>query len=356
VSRAIGILALLAAAAPAATGAVAQSNAVGGLHDAVTTERTASDPAALVAGLGRQRPEWLLWTVPAVAEARDVCCFVRNFRARECSLTRESQGWGTTSDFRGSGPAELDLLLEVVRGEPARLLLVGATCPVDAGGRAVTVLDGVDPAKSLDLVERLARTEDSEKDLGARALAAIGYHAGDEAGRRLERLTFDRTLDLELRKNALFWAGQTRPELGARLADRILSEDARDERQGDELREHALFVLSQAETPAAVERLKRAARSDPDDEVRSKALFWLSQGHDEKEAARWIYDAVVVERDREVREQGVFALSQVKGGVDYLLRLLRDSDHADVRKQALFWLGQSDDPRALDELARLLED
>lgn len=346
----------LLAPPPAAGAATSPAAEAQGWRDLALTFRAAADPAQVVPTLGKRTPEWLVWTVPAVGEARDVCCFGNDFRRRECRLDRDSQGWGTTSDFRGSGPSQLHVFLEVARGEPARLLLVGASCPVDGGERTVTALEGVDTEAGLGFLERLAREGDGDDDLGSRALAAIGYHAGDGAARRLEAMTFDQRLGLELRKNALFWAGQSRPELGVRLADRLLGSEERAERHGDELREHALFVLSQAGTPPAVERLRRAARSDSDREVRSKALFWISQLDDEQESARWIYEAIAVERDREVREQGVFALSQVDGGVDYLLRLLRDSDLADVKRQALFWLGQSDDPRALDELSRLLED
>ena len=55
-----------------------------------------------------------------------------------------------------------------------------------------------------------------------------------------------------------------------------------------------------------------------------------------------------------MREQAVFALSQLDGGVDWLVRLLREARDADVRRQALFWLGQSDDPRAFAEIERVL--
>ena len=43
-------------------------------------------------------------------------------------------------------------------------------------------------------------------------------------------------------------------------------------------------------------------------------------------------------------------------GVERLRAIARDADYpTDVRKQALFWLGQSDDPRAIDLLAELLD-
>lgn len=347
---ALSASAALGQGAPAASGFV-NPRAIGatGLLDAELTERAASDPAAELAGRGARRGEWLLWTVAAVPATGDLCCFGGNFRQRSCSLAREGQGWGTTSSGRPAGSTELVVLLEVVRGEANRLVIAGPRCPIDGDGRSVTALVGVDPAKSLDLMERLARGESGDP-VGERALAALAYHSGDDAARRLERLATDRKEGTELRKNALFWAGQTRPELGLRLSDRILTDET-----GEALREQALFVLSQIESDAARARLRTAAASDRDSETRSKALFWLSQNAT-PDAAQWIYDAIVAERDREVREQGVFALSQTHDGVPLLVRLLRESRHADVKQQALFWLGQSDDDRALDELERLLED
>ena len=51
----------------------------------------------------------------------------------------------------------------------------------------------------------------------------------------------------------------------------------------------------------------------------------------------------------EVRKQAVFALSQrpADEGVPALIRIARSNPHAELRKSALFWLGQSEDPRAL---------
>ena len=43
------------------------------------------------------------------------------------------------------------------------------------------------------------------------------------------------------------------------------------------LREHLIFVLSERDDPAAIDRLIAIARSHPDREMRKKALFWLGQ-------------------------------------------------------------------------------
>jgi HEAT repeat protein len=50
-----------------------------------------------------------------------------------------------------------------------------------------------------------------------------------------------------------------------------------------------------------------------------------------------------------VQEHAVFALSQLpdKEGVPILIRVAQTHDSPSVRKKAMFWLGQSDDPRVL---------
>jgi HEAT repeat protein len=80
--------------------------------------------------------------------------------------------------------------------------------------------------------------------------------------------------DVEIRKKALFYAGQnsrTSAEQLVQLYDRI---------RGQEMREHMIFVLSQRRERAAVDKLMEIAKNDPDREMRKKALFWLGQSRD----------------------------------------------------------------------------
>lgn len=60
--------------------------------------------------------------------------------------------------------------------------------------------------------------------------------------------------------------------------------------------------------------------------------------------------------DREVRKKAIFALSQRSNdeGVPALIRIARANPDPELRKTALFWLGQSEDPRALDLFEEIL--
>ena len=55
------------------------------------------------------------------------------------------------------------------------------------------------------------------------------------------------------------------------------------------------------------------------------------------------------DEDREVRKHAVFALSQRprEEAVPELVRIARTHRDPEIRKTAMFWLGQSGDPRAI---------
>lgn len=82
---------------------------------------------------------------------------------------------------------------------------------------------------------------------------------------------------------------------------------------------------------------------------RKNAVFWLSQAAGDKAAAG--LEAIVTDDadDREVREHAVFAVSQLPQdqGVPILLKVARSNQNPEIRRKAMFWLGQSEDPRAL---------
>ena len=90
--------------------------------------------------------------------------------------------------------------------------------------------------------------------------------------------------------------------------------------------------------------------------TRNQAVFWTGQAAGEKVTAD--LGALVVDSsvDREIREQAVFALSQrpKDQSVPALINVARTNRDPEIRKKALFWLGQSDDPRALDLFEELL--
>jgi len=90
--------------------------------------------------------------------------------------------------------------------------------------------------------------------------------------------------------------------------------------------------------------------------TRKNAVFWLSQAAGD-EATKGLSElAEDDDENREVRDQAVFALSQLPHdeGVPILIRIAKSNRDPKIRRKALFWLGQSDDPRALKLFEEIL--
>lgn len=91
-------------------------------------------------------------------------------------------------------------------------------------------------------------------------------------------------------------------------------------------------------------------------DTRRQAIFWLGQMAGDN--ASGMLDSVASDEsgERDIREQAVFALSQRPRdeGVPALIRIAKTTHDREIRKKALFWLGQSNDTRALSLFEELL--
>ncbi|MGH7529082.1 MAG: HEAT repeat domain-containing protein [Gemmatimonadales bacterium] len=123
--------------------------------------------------------------------------------------------------------------------------------------------------------------------------------------------------------------------------------------------ERAIFpaTLAPPESVTVWPELLRIARDDRiSRRVRRSAVFWIGQAAGEA-ATRGLAELVDDDgADREVREHAVFALSQRPRdeGVPVLIRIALEHRDPELRRKAIFWLGQSEDPRALALFEELL--
>lgn len=134
----------------------------------------------------------------------------------------------------------------------------------------------------------------------------------------------------------------------------LLSVAARDDSR---IAENAIFPAVLADSVTIWPDLLKMAKDEKvSRKVRRSAVFWLGQAAGDA-ATRGLTDLVADgDQDHEVRESAVFALSQRPHdeGVPALIRIAKDNKDPDLRRKAIFWLGQSDDPRALSLFEELL--
>ena len=121
------------------------------------------------------------------------------------------------------------------------------------------------------------------------------------------------------------------------------------------LSEQALGAIGRHKDPAATALLLDLARNGANARLRERSLVWIAQ-RAESRALATISDAIERDADMSVKKQAVFALSRLPSGegVPLLITLARSNPHPEVRKQAMLWLGRSNDPRALSFFEEVL--
>jgi hypothetical protein len=128
-------------------------------------------------------------------------------------------------------------------------------------------------------------------------------------------------------------------------------------RSGTRAGGEAIFAVTLADSTTPWPEMFRIARDENvRQDTRKQSVFWLGQAAGDVATAGLSELAEDEHEDRDVRESAVFALSQLgeDKGVPALIRIARSNKDPNIRRKALFWLGQSNDPRALDLFEELL--
>ncbi len=138
---------------------------------------------------------------------------------------------------------------------------------------------------------------------------------------------------------------------GAEVTSSLMFGDA-----NPEVRKHAAFALAQSKSPRVAADLIRLGNTDKVGDVRAKAWFWLAQ-KGAAEAEQAIGEALRKDADEDVREQAIFALSQLpdERATRALIAAAEDQSLTrEQRKRAVFWLSQSRSDSAVAYLDRVL--
>lgn len=286
----------------------AQAQSAGGqgpriLNGRLDTQAAGANLAATFQriAVAQTEPAWIGYSVPTLRDPeRRLCCggdswisdgvVIVNGRLATCGLepgdrtvrTAEGQPTANQGPIHLEGPDTMLVLFRIEEKAVQRVRIFSPDCELDAGGRAIHWLDGVNAADSVKLLSSLVSGTDKVR---SGAMAALAMHRDD----------------------------------------------------------------------IAVPELLRLARQDTTAKVRGDALFWLGQTAGRKVAGE-ITAAIENDPDTDVKKRAVFALSQLPKdeGVPLLINVAKTNKNPAVRKQAMFWLGQSKDPRALDFFSEIL--
>jgi HEAT repeat protein len=205
--------------------------------------------------------------------------------------------------------------------------------------------------------ERAARALDSilfntsDADIRDKALYALSQHRSPVARQALRRFAEQSTVPTDLRVRAVYYIGNGRR-----------SGDESDYLRGlfgktasPELREAIVVAVANQKTPDRTAWLLGVARDRSQElEPRKRALFYAGQSGVELKELLPLYDEMAGQKELQDQMLLVYAQRREPEATDKLIQVARAEKVPELRKRAIFWLGQRKDPRAKQFLLEIL--
>jgi len=232
------------------------------------------------------------------------------------------------------------LLLQIVRSDPDQ----------EVREQAVFWLSQVPGDETVAALDSILRDPKTPPEIQEKAIFALSQHHSARAGAVLRDFAARRDVSTDLREKAIFWIGQSRSPENAQFLKDLYAKV-----ENDDLKDKIIFSLSQMGGADNYRWLMDIALNPKEDiEIRKKALFWAGQGHnvDVADLVK-LYDSM---SDREMKDQLIFVYSQRRedAALDKLFQIGKNDPDRELRKKAIFWIGQSRSPRAAQYLQDLI--
>jgi len=231
-----------------------------------------------------------------------------------------------------------DILLSAARSDP----------DAEVRGQAIFWLSQVGSDKAVTALDSILRTSNDE-ELRDKAIFAISQIHGPRSAQILRDYAAREGASEDTREKAVFWLGQQHGEGNAAFLRDLYGRVT-----PDDLKEKIIFSLSQMRSVENTRWLMDlAVNSRENVDLRKKALFWAGQTGADIGDLTALYDRTT---DRDIKDQLIFVYSQrhESAALDKLIDIARHEQDKELRKKAVFWLGQSHDPRAAQVLLEII--
>jgi HEAT repeat protein len=236
-------------------------------------------------------------------------------------------------------PGTEDLLLESVRTDP----------DPEVRRQAVFWLSQVGTDRAVGALDSILRFS-KDPDIQDKAVFALSQHDSPRAQQALRSYAERAEVSDAAKEKAIFWLGQKKTGDNA-----VFLRSLYGKLKSPELKKKVLFSLSQMGGEENGRWLLGIARDTAQGiEVRKQALFWAGQGGVSIGELTKLYNDV---GDQRMREQLIFVYSQrdEPEALDKLIEIAKRDPNPELRKRALFWLGQSEESRAIQALQDIIE-
>ncbi|MES2177231.1 MAG: HEAT repeat domain-containing protein [Gemmatimonadota bacterium] len=232
-----------------------------------------------------------------------------------------------------------NLMIDVIKNDPSRAVREDA----------VFWLGQTQSERALTLLEELA-TSSSDNGLREKAVFALTQHGSARAFAVIRKLAEAQSTPDNVRKQAIFWLGQHRSQENADFLRALYRRSGND----DVARKEILFSLSQMQGFGNDRWILGVANdASASIEVRKQALFTAGQAGISGAELVSLYEKLT---ERPLKEQLIWVMSDSRDRVasEKLVEIAKSDKDPEMRKKAIFWLGQKNDPRIRQILLDIL--
>ena len=250
-------------------------------------------------------------------------------RRDQCSEILRRKAVFLVSQKRGDEAA--DILVETAKNDP----------DAETREQAVFWLSQVNSSKAIPLLEQILKSAPNEK-MQDQAIFALSQKSDDRAQAVLRDYAGREDVSDHAREQAIFWLGQRRSDENAKFLRDLFSKTS-----SNAAREKIIFSISQTNATGNDQwLLDQALNTKNSMDMRKNALFWAGQnGSLDMARIGALYDKAP---EPAFKKQVIFVLSQrgkSSEAIDKLIDIAKNEKDKELRKEAIFWLSQSHDPR-----------
>ena len=304
-------------------------------------DRGSDEASAACEGYGDDDPRMIALNALQQMNAESAIPILRDVMKRRdpCSEIMRRKAVFIISQKRSDETARI--LLDAARHDPDR----------EVRNQAVFWLSQVPGEETVAALDSILSDPKTDQETQEQAIFALSQHRSPRAGAILRAYAERADRPFELRKKVVGALGQRRsPENAQFLKDLFKKVD------NDDLKEHIIFALSQMNDESNYRWMMDIALDESENiEIRKKALFWANQGGSKADIADLVrlYDNM---KNREMRDQLISLYSQRRddAALDKLFEIGKTDPDRELRKKAIFWIGQSRNPRASKYLQDLI--
>lgn len=163
----------------------------------------------------------------------------------------------------------------------------------------------------------------------------------------------DMSLGVAFDRKPVYWLGQSTDK----MSTDYLQRQFKDTKSAD-LRSDILGAIASHENRRDnLDFLSGILKSDPDQDIREDAAFWIGQ-LDIPQGLALLKETASTDKSVDVREKAIFSISQMSSeeAQNTLIDFAKHEKNRDVRKQAIFWLGQQASSNTSDVLEEMIFD